>query len=164
MPMSFLFYPQHEHNCLHVNHCPHLGGAALGTLVRIASENEASRWALHRTLDAERERNERLTAENEQLRTELAQVRLELKLERQNKFATNQQKQAVEPTIDKPFSSPKCHWALKRYQCRALETIPVETKGLLFSIGVFLIEETEHREDDGQSTEYGQVLVDQDIA
>ena len=34
-----------------------------------------------------------LTAENEQLKKQLEQAKLELKLERQNKFATNQQKQ-----------------------------------------------------------------------
>ena len=26
--MPFSFYPNHEHNCPNVSHCPHLGGAA----------------------------------------------------------------------------------------------------------------------------------------
>ena len=90
--MGFSFYPQHEHKCPHVSHCPHLGGAALGTLVLLANGEEQSRRALHATIDAERTRNERLVAENERLQRELDQVKLELKLERQNKFATNQQK------------------------------------------------------------------------
>src|ERR1700678_4357729 len=94
MPMSFLFYPKHEHGCPHVNHCPHLGSAGLGTLVEAANENEESRWHLLKTIDAEREQNSRLRGENERLRAELEQVKLELKLERQNKFATNRQKQA----------------------------------------------------------------------
>ena len=90
--MGFSFYPKHEHKCPHVSHCPHLGGAALGTLVLLANGEEQSRRALHATIDAERTRNERLVAENERLQRELDQVKLELKLERQNKFATNQQK------------------------------------------------------------------------
>jgi hypothetical protein len=104
----FCFYPKHEYGCPHVNHCPHLGGAALGTLVRLAGENEESRQSLHRTLDAERERNSRLVAENEQLRRELEQVKLELKLERQNKFATNPQKQsATDSTPTSPASAER---------------------------------------------------------
>ena len=90
--MGFSFYPKHEHKCPHVSHCPHLGGAALGTLVLLANGEEQSRRALHATIDAERARIERLVAENERLQRELDQVKLELKLERQNKFATNQQK------------------------------------------------------------------------
>ena len=91
--MGFCFYPKHEHGCPNVSHCPHLGGAALGTLVLLANGEEESRRALHAMIDAERARNERLVAENERLQRELQQVNLELKLERQNKFATNQQKQ-----------------------------------------------------------------------
>ena len=90
--MPFSFYPKHEHNCANVSHCPHLGGAALGTLVLLANGGEQSRRALHARIDAEQARNERLTSENQRLQSELDQVKLELKLERQNKFATNQQK------------------------------------------------------------------------
>lgn len=43
-------------------------------------------------IDAERERISELVAENSRLQEELERVKLELKLERQNKFATNQQK------------------------------------------------------------------------
>ena len=32
--MGFCFYLKHEHNCLDVSHCPHLGGAALGDRLR----------------------------------------------------------------------------------------------------------------------------------
>ena len=31
--MPFRFYARHEHHCPNVSRCPHLGGAALGTLV-----------------------------------------------------------------------------------------------------------------------------------
>ena len=40
--MGFSFYPKHEHNCPIVSHCPHLGGAALGTLVLMATANSAA--------------------------------------------------------------------------------------------------------------------------
>ena len=103
--MPFSFYPNHEHNCPNVSHCPHLGGAALGTLVLLANEQEQSRRALHASLDAERARGDRLFAENQRLQKELDQVKLELKLERQNKFATNKQKQDSGDTADAPNAS-----------------------------------------------------------
>ena len=90
--MPFGFYPRHDHNSPNVSHCPHLGGAALGTLVLMANEQELSRRALHATIDAERACGDRLFSETERLQKELDQVKLELKLERQNKFATNQKK------------------------------------------------------------------------
>ncbi len=57
--MEFSFYPRHEHNCPNVSHCPHLGGAALGTLVLLANEQELSQRAVHATIDAERARGDR---------------------------------------------------------------------------------------------------------
>ena len=95
--MSFCFYPKHEHGCPHVGHCPHLGGAALGTVVLRANENEEFLRYLQGTIDAERKRNSELFEENQRLQKELDQVKLELKLERQNKFATNQQKNEEKP-------------------------------------------------------------------
>ncbi len=103
--MIFSFYPQHEHNCQHVSHCPHLGGAALGTLVLLANEQELSRRAMHASLDAARTRGDRLFKENQRLQKELDQVKLELKLERQNKFATNTQKQESGGTAGTPNAS-----------------------------------------------------------
>lgn len=91
--MDFCFYPNHEYGCPHVGHCPHLGSASLGTLVYAANCAGDSLDYLHRTLDAERSRNSRLVEENQCLKRELEQAKLELKLERQNKFSTNQQKQ-----------------------------------------------------------------------
>ena len=89
--MSFSFYPNYEHKCPNVSHCSHLDGAALGYLVLLANEQESSRWAMYATIDDERACNARLVAENGRLQRELEQVKLELKLERQTKFATNQQ-------------------------------------------------------------------------
>lgn len=92
MPISFLFYPNHPHHCPHVSRCPHLGGAAIGTVVNLANENQLERDGMLRLIDSQRERLTKLHAENEKLQQELAQAKLELKLERQNKFATPQQK------------------------------------------------------------------------
>ena len=85
--MKFCFYPKHEYACPNVSHCPHLGGASLGTLVSAASDHDDHFKMVYGQLDFERERNSRLVAENEELRRQLDQVRLELKLERQYKFA-----------------------------------------------------------------------------
>ena len=85
--MDFCFYPDHEYACPEVEHCPHLGGAALSTLVDEASDQGQYLDMLHGQLDSEREQITKLIAENEELKRQLAQVRLELKLERQRKFA-----------------------------------------------------------------------------
>ena len=98
--MQFCFYPNHEHRCPNVSHCPHLGGAALGTLVHAAGEQDEFLRYLHGTIDAERETVSKLVEENEKLRQDLEQAKLELKLERQNKFATNQQKEETSDAQD----------------------------------------------------------------
>src|SRR5215469_3307109 len=84
--MKFSFYPRHEYACPVVSHCPHLGGASLGTLVLAASDHDDHFRMVYGQLDFEREQISKLVAENEELKRELAQVRLELKLERQRKF------------------------------------------------------------------------------
>ena len=112
--MQFCFYPQHEHGCLHVSHCPHLGGAAVGTLVLNANTSGDTIAGLHRSLDAERKRNAKLVEENLQLEEALKQAQLELKLERQNKFATNQQKQAGDSAENKAAEESATHEPKKR--------------------------------------------------
>lgn len=116
--MQFCFYPKHEHGCPHVSHCPHLGGAALGSLVSIANASSDTVDGLHKTLDAERKRHAKLVEENLRLEKALEQAKLELKLERQNKFATNQQKEEeasaeesapVEPKKPKKRGAPVGH-------------------------------------------------------
>lgn len=92
--MKFCFWPKHEYACPHISHCPHLGGAALGTLVLAASDHDDHFKMVYGQLDFERERNTRLVDENEKLRKELDQVRLELKLERQNKFTCGREGKA----------------------------------------------------------------------
>ena len=84
--MHFCFYPKHEHGCPNVSHCPHLGGAALGTLVEIANTSGDTIDGLHQAVDLERKRNTELVEENPRLEKALEQAKLELKLERQNKI------------------------------------------------------------------------------
>jgi transposase len=104
MPMQFAFYPNHEYHCPRISYCPHLGNAALGTVVNLANQNQLERDATFRTIEAQREQISNQLAEIQRLQYELAQAKLELKLERQNKFATNQQKsqgsQAPEPASE----------------------------------------------------------------
>ena len=105
--MNFCFYPKHEFACPHVNHCPHLGGAGLGTLVHLANSGGDSLDYAHRQLDATRKSVSELVAENEALKREIERLILELKLERQTKFATNRQRQADALQDDASESPPQ---------------------------------------------------------
>jgi hypothetical protein len=64
----------------------------------MANEQELSWRALHARIYAEQARGDRLFDENQRLQKELDQVTLELKLERQNKFATHEQKREPSDT------------------------------------------------------------------
>lgn len=99
--MHFCFYPKHEYACPNIKHCPHLGGAALGTLVLVANDQEDSRQMLWGQLDFERERVAKLLKENEELKAQVEQLKLELKVERQSKFATSasEESEGAEPSI-----------------------------------------------------------------
>ncbi|MCY2963070.1 MAG: IS66 family transposase [Planctomycetota bacterium] len=114
--MQFAFYPHHEHNCPNVGHCPHLGGASLGTLVLAAGANGQHIAMLQGQLLSERRSVATLVAENEQLRQQLEQCRLELKAERQRRFCKDrpQEKQpdpppAVAPEGGKKPGAPQGH-------------------------------------------------------
>ena len=69
--MGFSFYPNHEHKCPDVSHGPHLGGAALGSLVLLADEQELRRRASHATNDAECARGDRLSEKSQRLQKKL---------------------------------------------------------------------------------------------
>ena len=105
--MPFGFYPRHEYNCPNVIHCSHLGGSALRTLVLTANEQDLSRRALYATIDAERARGDRLSVETKRLQKEL---------ERQNKFATNEQKQKSGDTADAAVDSAAASTTEKKKQ------------------------------------------------
>jgi hypothetical protein len=103
MPMEFCFYPKHEYACPQISHCPHLGGAALGTLVDAASEHDEYLRMLWGQLDFERGRSTRLFEENVRLQAQIEQLKLELKVERQSKFATSA---SLDQTESEPAASP----------------------------------------------------------
>jgi transposase len=90
--MTFPFYPKHEHGCPHVGHCPHVGGASLGSVVLAANESLEQHGWLWRQIDGLRAEKTSLYEKNVALQKQVEQLKLELKLERQNKFATNRQK------------------------------------------------------------------------
>jgi hypothetical protein len=103
MPMEFCFYPKHEYACPQVSHCPHLGGAALGTLVDAASEHDQYLRMLWGQLDFERGRNTQLFEENIRLQAQVEQLKLELKVERQSKFASSA---SLDQTESEPAANP----------------------------------------------------------
>jgi transposase len=97
--MEFLFLPNHDSGCGHPNYCPHAGGAAIFTLISMASENSEYLASLHRVIDAERKHVSKLVGQLEDVKYQLQQAKLELKIERQNKFATRQQQTTPEENV-----------------------------------------------------------------
>jgi len=106
--MNFCFYPNHEYACPNVAYCPHLGGAAIGSLVIAADEQEEFRRMLLGQVDYERTRVSELVTENEALKAEVEQLKLELKVERQSKFATSaDNKSDSSPAPDAGDTTPR---------------------------------------------------------
>lgn len=90
--MTYPIYPKHEFACPNVSHCPHLGGASVIAVAHIANRSEETRESLLHNIRVLEDQNRKLLSDCVHLQKELEQSKLELKLERQNKFATNQQK------------------------------------------------------------------------
>jgi transposase len=84
--MLFAFYPNHEHRCPNLMHCPHIGGAALGYVVSLANENDERRSWLFRQLDALRDENAAKADRIAELEERVKQLEAELKAERQKQF------------------------------------------------------------------------------
>lgn len=118
--MHFVFYPKHEYGCPHVGHCPHLGGASLGTLVLAADEQTEWTDALWRQIDALREETAAKSDTIGQLRARVEQLERELKAERQKQFKRKREeaKEEAEPaaTGPKKRGAPVGHpgWYRKR--------------------------------------------------
>ena len=92
--MQFEFYPKHDFGCLHVNHCPHLGGAALGWLVLAA--NEQTEWtdSLLRRIDALQAEDTAKSHKIMELAAGVEQLKRELKAERQKQFKRKKEETA----------------------------------------------------------------------
>jgi cell division septum initiation protein DivIVA len=74
-------------------------------LVHVANSSGQTVDLLYRQLDAARQSVSDLVTENEALKREIERLKLELKLERQNKFATNRQRQS-DAALAKTSESP----------------------------------------------------------
>lgn len=103
--MSFVFYPKHEYGCPQVDHCPHVGGAGLGSVVFEANENGEWIQSLWRQIDSLREESAAKTQRIEELQGQLEQTKAELKAERQKQFQTAGDDQ--EPPPSSPAEQPK---------------------------------------------------------
>ena len=105
--MGFLFYPNHEYRCPHIGHCPHLGGAALGSVVLAANGNVQWTSALHRQLDDLREKDaakDRIIAEQQE---RIEQLERELKAERQKQFKAARPDEEVPAEANEPQAEAK---------------------------------------------------------
>jgi len=99
--MHFVFYPKHEYGCPNVMHCPHLGGAALGSLVHAADDQTDWIDALHRQIDALRAENTAKSHKIEEQAGRIEQLERELKAERQKQFKAKKE-EAVETEPSEP--------------------------------------------------------------
>ena len=121
--MQLVFYPKHEYGCPHVRHCPHLGGAALGTLVELADEQTEWTDSLWRRIDSLESKNRDKDQQLEQKDARIDQLERELKAERQSQFKAKKEEQpaAESPKAEsvqgvKKRGAPKGHpgWYRKR--------------------------------------------------
>jgi hypothetical protein len=138
-PMHFCFYPKHEFGCPHVNHCPHLGGASLGSLVYAADEQTEWTDSLLRQVDGLREENAAKGHKIEKQAGRIEQRERELKAERQKQFKAKKVEpvevessimslQPKPPSLTKHTAAPNwsahcMQWILKRYAPQALAAI-----------------------------------------
>jgi hypothetical protein len=121
--MHFVFYPKHEFGCPHISHCPHLGGAALGTLVHAADEQTEWTDSLLRQIDSLRAENTAKLHKIEEQAATIEQLRRELKAERPKQFKAQKEEPAEAVTEDaaatrgpKKRGAPRGHpgWYRKR--------------------------------------------------
>jgi hypothetical protein len=102
--MHFVFYPKHEFGCPHVHHCPHLGGAALKTLVDAADQQTEWTDALCRQVDSLRAENTAKSHKIEELTARIEQLQHELKAERQKQFKSKSQSSSEEESLESAAS------------------------------------------------------------
>ena len=106
--MSFVFYPNHEHRCPNLMHCPHIGGAALGYVVSLANENDQRRDWLFRQLDGAREESAARWRRIVELEERVRQLEAELKAERQKQFkAARPEEERTSPEVSEGTEAKK---------------------------------------------------------
>jgi transposase len=106
-PVSFVFYPKHEYRCPNLMRCPHVGGAALGSVVFQANENDEKRSWLWRQLDAARAESDAKGRRIRELEERVAQLERELKAERQKQFKANKQDEELPVETSQPQAEAK---------------------------------------------------------
>ena len=106
--MSYVFYPKHEYGCPNVGHCPHLGGAALGSVVFEANGHMEWTDSLLRQIDALRETDAAKSQKIQELQRKVDELQLELKAERQKQFKATKEPAAEEadPAAKKEAKKP----------------------------------------------------------
>jgi transposase len=121
--MHFAFYPNHQFGCPHVGHCPHLGGASLGTLVDAADEQIEWTESLLRQIDSLRAENTANFHKLEEQAAQIEQLQRELKAERQKQFKAKKEdpkpeapSETTPPEGKKKLGAPIGHpgWYRKR--------------------------------------------------
>jgi transposase len=98
--VSYLFYPKLIEDCPNVGHCPHLGGAALGSVVSSANANDEWLQALLRQIDGLRHDNDAKRHKIEELQQQVEQLKAELKVERQKQFNRTSADEPVDEVLD----------------------------------------------------------------
>jgi transposase len=98
--VSYLFYPNLTQNCPNVSHCPHLGGAALGSVVSSANANDEWLQALLRQIDGLRYDNDAKRQKIEELQRQVEQLKVDLKVERQKQFQRTVADEPVGGVVD----------------------------------------------------------------
>lgn len=105
--MLFVFYPKHQHDCPHVDHCPHLGGAGLGSLVLAAEENQEWTDSLLRQVDGLREENDAKARTIAEQQERIEQLKRELKAERQKQFKASRPDEEIPAEANEPEAEAK---------------------------------------------------------
>ena len=109
--MHFVFYPTHEFRCAHVSHCPHLGGAALSTLVDAADEQTEWTDALLRQIDTLRAEGTAKYHQIQELTARVEQLQRALKAERQKQFRRQAEQTGTESSTADALPGPRKHGA-----------------------------------------------------
>jgi len=104
--MGFCFYPKHEHRCPHVNHCPHLGGAALGSVVHLANQKYDQHVGVWRRVEDQEKLIQTLRARVAELTDQLEQTRQELRETHRRQFRRSADQAMKQEAASSPTQKP----------------------------------------------------------